>query len=73
MGQLESLRELSNKKKKKIEINKPWLLCLMGSLMNFECRSMHDLRLVLKSHNYVLNSLSLELISVMSHNAMFIA
>jgi hypothetical protein len=34
---------------------------------------MHDLRLVLKSHNYVLNSLSLELISVMSHNAMFVA
>jgi hypothetical protein len=49
MGQLESLRELSTKKtKKKIIIikqsiiNKPWLLYLMGSLMNFECQAMHD-------------------------------
>jgi hypothetical protein len=31
------------------------------------------LRLVLKSHNYVLISLSLELILVMSHNAMLVA
>jgi hypothetical protein len=24
------------------KINKPWLLSLMGSLMNSECRTMHD-------------------------------
>jgi hypothetical protein len=37
--------------------------------MKSECQSMHD---VLKSHIYVLISLSLELIHAMSHNAMLI-
>jgi hypothetical protein len=38
----------------------------------FECQSMHE-KVVLKSHDYMLNSLSLELIIVISQFAMFVA